>query len=260
MTLPVCQRWFEVDPAEDGIVRIFEPHVHALLQANAFLVHGRDRDLLVDTGNGIGSIAPVVAGLREESGKPLIAVATHWHIDHAGGLAAFEERWAHELDAAEIEGLHSRLWARDWAPAIADAMAEAGYPLTELLVTASPDASFDPEPPADRGATLTRVLREGDVVDLGDRSFEVLHLPGHTPGSIGMWDEGTGTLFSGDAVYLLDPLIDQAPESNIPDYVETMHRLAEFPVRIVHAGHDWSFGHDDLVARCRDYIERRGNA
>ncbi|MEP6973008.1 MAG: hypothetical protein ABI869_02565 [Actinomycetota bacterium] len=59
-------------------------------------------------------------------------------------------------------------------------------------------------------------------------------------------------------MYIGDPLIDQAPESSIPDYLVTMERLAQLPVRIVHAGHDWSFGRDDLIARCRGYIERRG--
>jgi glyoxylase-like metal-dependent hydrolase (beta-lactamase superfamily II) len=258
VALPVCERWFEVEPVDVGVVRIFEPHVHALLQANAFVVNGRDHDLLVDTGNGIGPIAAFVNELREDPAKPMVVVATHRHIDHAGGLSAFDERWAHELDAAEIEVLRTRLWASDWAPAIADAMAEAGYPLSELLVTALPNASFEPDVAEDRGTSITRVLREGDEVDLGDRSFDILHLPGHTPGSVGLWDEVTGTLFSGDAVYLGEPLIDQAPESNIADYLATMQRLAELPVRIVHAGHDWSFGRDDLVSRCRGYIERRG--
>jgi glyoxylase-like metal-dependent hydrolase (beta-lactamase superfamily II) len=39
------------------------------------------------------------------------------------------------------------------------------------------------------------------VIDTGDRHFEVLHLPGHSPGSIGLWEERSGTLFSGDAIY-----------------------------------------------------------
>jgi glyoxylase-like metal-dependent hydrolase (beta-lactamase superfamily II) len=258
MGLPLCEVWFEFEPVEDGIVKIIEPHVHPLLRANAYVVRGRDRDLLVDSGNGIGSIAPVVAGLREDPAKPLLAVATHGHVDHAGGLREFEDRQAHELEVAAIEGLKPLLHGFDWLPEIADVMAEAGYPLTELLVTAAPNAAFDPQVPPSIASSVTRVLHEGDVVDLGDRKFAVLHLPGHTPGSIGLWHEGSGTLFSGDAVYIGDPLIDQAPGSSIPDYLVTMERLAQLPVRVVHAGHDWSFGREDLIARCRGYIERRG--
>lgn len=255
--LPVAEHWFAVEPAEDGVIRITEPHVHALLCANAFVVCGRDGDLLVDTGNGLGAIAPIVAALRDDPSKPLIAVATHGHADHAGGLGVFEDRRGHELDADAIAGLEPLLFGRDELPEIAEAMADAGYPLTEILMTARPTADFDVRQPPVLGSRLTVRVSEGDAVDLGDRAFEVLHLPGHTPGSIGLWDEASGTLFSGDAVYLGDPLIDQAPESSVPDYLETMRRLAELPVRVVHAGHDESFGREDLTARCEAYIERR---
>lgn len=258
MSLPLCERWFEHETVDDGVVRITEPHVHVFLQANAYVVRGRDRDLLVDTGNGIGEIAPAVAEIRGDSYRPLLVVATHGHIDHAGGLSAFDDRQAHEQDRDAIARLRPLIHGGETVPAVAAAMADAGYPITELLVTAAPRPDFDLDRPASLGTTITRVLREGDVVDLGDRAFDVLHLPGHTPGSIGLWEGSSGTLFSGDAVYLGDPLIDQAPESNIPDYLMTMARLAELPVRIVHAGHDWSFGRDELVARCRGYIASRG--
>jgi len=42
-------------------------------------------------------------------------------------------------------------------------------------------------------AAPTRVLGAGDVIDLGDRAFEVLYLPGHSPGSIGLWEMATST-------------------------------------------------------------------
>ncbi len=91
----------------------------------------------------------------------------------------------------------------------------------------------------------TRIVDEGDVIDLGDRAFEVLSLPGHTPGSIGLWDEADGTLFCGDVVYAEDPLIDQAPTSDVQAYLATMRRLRDVPVRIVHAGHDRSMDPSD---------------
>ena len=97
------------------------------------------------------------------------------------------------------------------------------------------------------------------MVDIGNRHFEVLHLPGHSPGSIGLWEEASGTLFSGDAVYD-GPLLDELPTSNIADYLATMGRLRELPVRIVHAGHDPSFGRDRLVELCDAYIRRRERA
>jgi len=85
----------------------------------------------------------------------------------------------------------------------------------------------------------------------------VLHLPGHTRGSIGLWDAEAGTLFSGDAVYAEEPLIDTAPTSDIPAYVGTMRRLRELPVTVVHPGHDYSFDRETLVRVADRYIERR---
>lgn len=183
MVLPLCEIWFESESAQDGVIRIIEPHAHPLLRSNAYVVRGRDRDLLIDTGNGIGSIAPVVAGLREDPAKPLLVIATHGHIDHSGGLSAFEDRQAHELDAAAIENLAPLIHGANELGPIAEAMAEAGFPLTELLVTAAPHAFFDPDDLPSLRTTLTRTLVEADLVDLGDRAFEILHLPGHTPGA-----------------------------------------------------------------------------
>ena len=105
-------------------------------------------------------------------------------------------------------------------------------------------------------APATRLLEDGDVVDLGDRAFEVLHLPGHSPGSIGLWDASTGVLFSGDAVYD-GPLLDELSDSDIAAYVATMRRLRELPVTVVHAGHEPSFGRDRLVELCDAYLRSR---
>ncbi len=99
-------------------------------------------------------------------------------------------------------------------------------------------------------------MDEGDVVDIGNRQFEVLHLPGHSPGSIGLWEKESGTLFSGDAVYD-GPLLDDMEDSSIPDYIRTMKRLRELPVRVVHAGHDPSFGRERLIELVDSYLELR---
>jgi len=94
------------------------------------------------------------------------------------------------------------------------------------------------------------------IVDLGNRHFEVLHLPGHSPGSIGLWEAASGTLFSGDAIYD-GPLLDEIGGADIPTYVRTMKRLRELPVQVVHAGHDGSFGRERLVELVDAYLAKR---
>jgi glyoxylase-like metal-dependent hydrolase (beta-lactamase superfamily II) len=85
----------------------------------------------------------------------------------------------------------------------------------------------------------------------------VLHLPGHSPGSIGLWEAATAILFSGDAIYD-GPLLDELPGSDIAVYIKTMRRLLELPVRVVHAGHDPSFDGSRLRFLARQYLEKRG--
>src|SRR5262249_34203947 len=123
--------------------------------------------------------------------------------------------------------------------------ARAGYPFEGDLITALPHAGYDMASYRLKPAPVTRIVEEGEVVDLGNRHFEILHLPGHSPGSIGLWESATGTLFSGDAIYD-GPLLDEIAGAHIPAYVRTMKRLRELPVSIVHAGHDPSFGRDRL--------------
>ena len=127
------------------------------------------------------------------------------------------------------------------------------------LLDALPAPGYDPRAYRVRPAAPTRLLAEGDAVDLGDRCFEVLHLPGHSPGSIGLWEAATGTLFSGDAVYdgtLLDGLAD----SDRAAYVRTMRRLLELPVSVVHAGHCESFGRERLRELAAAYLESADDA
>ena len=98
-------------------------------------------------------------------------------------------------------------------------------------------------------APATRLLDDGDVVDLGDRHFEVIHTPGHSPGGIALWEAATGILFSGDIVYD-GPLIEDTYHANADDYFRSMVRLADLPVRVVHGGHFPSYG----AARHREII------
>jgi glyoxylase-like metal-dependent hydrolase (beta-lactamase superfamily II) len=247
----VAARWFEHDTVDEGVIRIVEPHVDPFLRANMYLVRGRDRDLLVDSGNGIGSLRAELAELFE---RPVVAVATHRHFDHVGGLHEFEEVVVHRDDAesvARADGFAS-LRIEDYPPEEL-----SGYAVPESLLTALPRDGYDLGAYRVEPVTPTRVVEEGDVVDLGDRRFAVLHLPGHTPGEIGLWEAETATLFSGDCAYESGVLLDELPESDIPDYVASMERLRGLAVRIVHGGHDDSFGRDRLLELIDEYVARR---
>jgi glyoxylase-like metal-dependent hydrolase (beta-lactamase superfamily II) len=248
----VAERWFEHQTADEGVVRITEPNVDPFLQANLFLVRGRDKDLLVDSGLGLAPLRGELADLFE---RPVIAVATHRHFDHTGGLHEFDEVVVHRDDAdavANAEGFAS-LRIEDYPPEEL-----SGYEPPSSLLRALPREGFDLGSYAVTPVMSTRVVEEGDEIDLGDRRFSVLHLPGHTPGEIGLWEQDTRTLFSGDCVYESGVLLDELPESDIPAYVGSMVRLRDLPVRVVHGGHDDDFGRHRLLELIDEYERTRG--
>ena len=62
-------------------------------------------------------------------------------------------------------------------------------------------------------ARVNQLVEDGDVVDLGNRHFEVLHLPGHSPGSIGLWEADTTTPIEAPARSVLPTPMENAPSA-----------------------------------------------
>ena len=253
--MKVASPWFARTQHPGGITQLFEPHVHRIIRCNVWHVRGRDRDLVVDTGVGVSS---VVRELAELVDRPVVCVATHIHYDHVGCLHEFDDRRMHPIAARQMDPYRVRMPLR-WSafePAAVDAARRAGYAIdADEMLDALPRADFDLDAFHTQSVAATGELDEGDVIDLGDRHFEVLHLPGHTPCSIGLWERATRTLFAGDAIYD-GPLVDFLPESDIDAYTLTMKRLRQHPAEAVHAGHDRSFGHDRLVELIDAYLAR----
>ncbi|HJT13802.1 MAG TPA: MBL fold metallo-hydrolase [Dongiaceae bacterium] len=250
----MADRWFAFQRIDDDITLIWEPHVVPLIRCNIWHVRGRDRDLLIDTGLGMASLKEAA---RDLFAKTLTAVATHVHYDHVGGFHEFDDRIIHRAEAAKAAaGNAASLYGGGKEDALLESIRAAGYDVPPQLFTAVPSAEYDPLAYQVMPAAASRVVDEGDVIDVGDRRFEVLHLPGHSPGSIGLWEAKSGILFSGDAIYD-GPLLDELPGSDIPTYVATMKRLRDLPVSVVHAGHDPSFGRARLHALCDGYLAKR---
>jgi len=256
VNLPVSELWFVRERVDDNITRLTEPYVHPFLRCNIWHIRGRDRDLLIDTGMGIGSLSEAAKDLFEKS---LSVVITHTHVDHAGGAHEFDTCIVHESEAESLRFAKDQLplETRDW-PAEILAMMEEDEPVGDWVITAKPSASFDPIAYRLQCASPAAFIREGDIVDLGNRAFEVLHLPGHSPGSIGLWEEKTGILFSGDCIYD-GALLDGLGHSDIPAYRTSLKRLRRLPVTIVHAGHEPSFGRARLHELIDAYLARRGD-
>lgn len=240
--LPVADRWWRTHDAGDGVTLLVEAHITPMLESNVWHVRGRDADLVVDTANGIGPLRPAIDELAE--GRPVVAIATHGHFDHVGGLADFDDRRCHEGDAGGTREPFPVRIERDAQPVGVEEMFRYyGFDVPDLTIAALPSAGFDTTAWRAPGAEPTALVADGDVIDLGDRRLEVLHIPGHTPGSIALWEPATGLLFSGDTAYVDARLGFE----DLGAAEGSLRRLAELPVTRVHAGHDRSFDGGELT-------------
>ena len=222
-------QWFEVKTMSDGVRLIHEPYIRPFYRCNLWHIQGRDRDVLVDSGSGLVSLREQLPWLTE---RPLLAVASHCHFDHIAGHHEFAERLVHPNEA-DILG----------APDGDNTLSRAF--VGDDMFEAHPDCPLCYAEYQVKAAPATRLIEEGDVLDLGDRVLQVLHTPGHSPGGISLWEQATGTLFSGDIIYD-GPLIEDAYHSNLHDYAASLERLQQLPICTVHGGHFPSFSGERL--------------
>ena len=233
----IADTWYRVDKLSDDVSLITEIHVAEWLRCNIWHIRGDQRDLVIDSGMGLRPLKKEIAELSE---KPVVYVSSHSHFDHMGGAHEFETRLAHRSEA-EIH--QSPTW---------DNTGAGPFIRTETL-TALPYENYRFDEYRIQPAPLTGYVDEGDAIDLGNRHFQVLHLPGHSPGSIALWEEVTGTLFSGDVVYDGE-LFDGEDEIHRELYRAGLQRLREWPVNRVYGGHGPAFGRSKMVQIIDEYL------
>ncbi len=190
--IPTSGRWFEIVKLPNDVYAFWEPGHEELV--NAFLILGSERDVLYDTGMGFASIERALDDLRRTEGLPdreLMVINSHNHLDHNGGNTDFDQAWIIEdewairklTEGIEAGGMFVEYWS-----------ALRSHPGVET------PASFDPGtfhiPPFPRSGI--RFLADGDIVDLGNRRFRVIHTISHSPDGLALYDEENGILFGGD--------------------------------------------------------------
>ncbi len=220
--------WFEVQQLDPGVHLISEPgHV------NSFLIQGGKSAILFDTGLGVANIRKVA---EELSDHPLLVVNSHYHFDHTGGNRLFDDIAIHRIGApllqqpsspelAEGYMAYTQRMLRAWGP-YKEADDIYFHLLTaERMIRPLPEG-FDPASYQIVPTVPTRLLEEGDVLDLGGRRLQVMHTPGHSPDCICLFDEENGLLFGGDTINT-GPIYAQLEDSNVDDFARSTARLAE---------------------------------
>ena len=175
----------------------------AIMQS--WVVEGNDKIVVMD------SPVPEKEGfyeyLKEEFQKKIIMVNTHGHIDHIGCNRQFQEVYINEKDIPILLG-------------------GGVVPLTENLKEAEAALPYQ----------LKRI-KDGESFELGGRTLHVIEIGGHTPGSIGLLDDKTGALFSGDAV-ARRILFGVSGYTKMSEYFYNLEKLEQYEITAIYSMHD----------------------
>lgn len=205
--------WFDVEELCNRSWRIAETPL-----INNYLLAGENRALLLDTSIGVGDLKTMVERLVD---VPVTVVLTHSHWDHIGAANQFDDVRIHDAELPP-DGTIRRDYVGDefhidlegWI----DSRLEQGRQF--------PD-SFDPESYEIQPVPNVTDVADSETVSLGDRDLELIHLPGHAPGQLGVLDRERGDLYGGDVIHIQQNLYIHFGGSDVRDYVDTLARLRE---------------------------------
>jgi len=181
--------------------------------AAVYLIRFAGKAALVDAGCG-NSTAKITSNIRS-IGVPLDAIEylllTHCHFDHTGGARKLRDLTgcrivAHELDAKFLEDGDQEVTAASWY----------GEDLEPFTVD-------------------MKITGEQNIIELGDKVIEAIHIPGHSPGSLAyvVESEGQKVLFGQDIHGPLHPSL----LSNMQDYIRSLNLLLSLDADILCEGH-----------------------
>jgi glyoxylase-like metal-dependent hydrolase (beta-lactamase superfamily II) len=141
---------------------------------------------VIDPGEEGGRI---IAFLDQHKFFPAYIILTHGHFDHIGAVSAIAKEYrSRSAEKSVTIAIH----AADAEYLGPDAFSAHNRSLTAVFGNpVKIEMLLDPQPSPDK------LLQEGDTLG----PFTVLHLPGHSPGSIALWDEKTGVMFTGDTLF-----------------------------------------------------------
>jgi hydroxyacylglutathione hydrolase len=178
--------YFKSERISDNVTRIFGPAGELM-----YLVEGKERAALIDTGTGVGDLRTFVENLTK---KPYFVLLTHGHVDHAMGAPAFADVYMNPADK-EVFASHSDIMVRK--EFLQMSMGE-NYAMVK-------EEDFTPIGSSDR----YKPLLPGDKFNLGGIHLEICVGAGHTSGLVTILLVEERTLLLGDACNFFTFLFDE---------------------------------------------------
>ncbi len=202
--------WYEIVKIHEKLYKISEDKHWE--KTNMYYFIGEERNLLIDTGTGIFPLKHI---LEEIDVKPIDVVLTHAHWDHLGNVHEFENVYVHSDDM-------------EWVI--------KGLPLPDEQVIDMMTKNVKEE--YLRGFKLPPLKHcsPKNIEEFEFENLEFVHTPGHSPGSLCIYDKDNRALFSGDTIY--EGTIYCHFESTNPVKLdESVQKLNKLKVARIYPGH-----------------------
>jgi glyoxylase-like metal-dependent hydrolase (beta-lactamase superfamily II) len=237
-----------------GVHRLAIPTPFAVGRVNTYLIED-DPLTLVDSGPNSAKALDELEHQLHERGHAVedleLLVVTHQHIDHLGLLDILARRSGAEVAALHLLVPYLAAYSEDaerddeFAEAL---MLRHGIPEDVTRALRSVSRAFRAW---GSSAAVSRPLRDGDRLELSDRTLEVLHRPGHSPTDTVFWDADRRILLAADHLIKhisSNPLVSRPPgvdpHEAVADrphalitYLESLRRTREMPAELVLPGH-----------------------
>jgi glyoxylase-like metal-dependent hydrolase (beta-lactamase superfamily II) len=176
--------WFKVYRTGNSVYAILEPYNYQ--EVISYLILGKQKALLFDTGMGLDSISPVV---RELTSLPIIVLNSHTHYDHIGGNYEFDNILAMNTDFTRNNAKNGYSH-----PAVRQEVAPDAFCLRCLPKIDTTNYHIKP-------FKISKFISDRYTIELGGRNIRVIATPGHTVDEIALFDVENNYLWTGDSFY-----------------------------------------------------------
>lgn len=211
------QDWFTVEKIDSDTYTISENKHWE--ETHCYLVCGSEKAVLIDTGLGVANIKAVVDRLTN---LPVQVLTTHIHWDHIGGYKYFDNIAVHEAE-------------KDWLT--------GKFPLPLEVVKKNlmmKSCKFPKEFSIENNEVFQgrpqQILKDGDIIDLGNRKLKVIHTPGHSPGHCCFYEADRKYLYSGDLIYK-GCLYAFYPTTDPKLFKESVEKISALEIEKILPGH-----------------------
>lgn len=244
-----------------------EDELDGYVQSGVYLIRGQGENILIDTGNwttpeydnGMGQF--LIEKLDQEKNDLRYILITHFHYDHTGNASILKERYGAEIVAHPLD-----------KPIIEDPMLVTKAENVERFGTTPEEvlADFNLAEGESLGLSDPEIVRRhwnrpvevdvtvegGDTLEVGGLKLEIIHLPGHCPGQVGVYNPHSGSLYAADILHYPTPL-GPFPIGDAKAHRASIEKCIEIKPQLLLEGHGLSAYSEDSSMRRLTHMIRQ---